>query len=161
MGCWNVMTAPCPWCGSTQLPFPPVDRRPAHRVSATLLADRADLLALFSKDAAPHASSLRELQLRRDDDFLGHRFSHECKNHRRTHTFRSLKQECPLGVKSALLSFGRSLPVCPYQQTFSRAVGMSQRCQTRKSGRPVAKSGLAAIVLQKSFCGMGLKFSEP
>jgi hypothetical protein len=34
-----------------------------------------------------------------------------------------------LWIKSAVLSFGRSLPVCPYQQTFSRSVGMSQRCQ--------------------------------
>src|SRR5260370_41916929 len=34
-------------------------------------------------------------------------------------------------TKSAVLSFGRSLPVCPYQQTFSGSVGMSRRCQVR------------------------------
>src|SRR6267154_1268406 len=27
---------------------------------------------------------------------------------------------------------GRSLPICPNQQTFSEAVSMSQRCQKRK-----------------------------
>ena len=30
-------------------------------------------------------------------------------------------------VKSAILSFGRSLAVCPDKQTFSELVGMSQR----------------------------------
>src|SRR5260221_2895555 len=52
------------------------------------LADGDNLVALFSKDAAPHASSLRELQFRRDDDFLGYGFLHERKSRRRTHAFR-------------------------------------------------------------------------
>jgi len=35
--------------------------------------------------------------------------------------------------RSAVLSVGRSLPVCPQLRTFSAPVGMSQRCQQRKS----------------------------
>ena len=52
------------------------------------LADRAKLLALSSKAAAPHPPSPRELQFRRDDEFLGHGFSHLCRDHRRTPPFR-------------------------------------------------------------------------
>jgi hypothetical protein len=35
----------------------------------------------------------------------------------------------PKWVKSAALTTGRSLPVCPYQQTFLVFAGLSQRCQ--------------------------------
>src|SRR5439155_24233292 len=34
----------------------------------------------------------------------------------------------PFRVKSAVLTFGRLLPVFPDKQTFSKSVGMSQRC---------------------------------
>ena len=40
-----------------------------------------------------------------------------------------------LGVKSAVLTVDRSLPVYPDQRTFPRVVGMSQRCQCTKSLR--------------------------
>jgi hypothetical protein len=36
---------------------------------------------------------------------------------------------CPSWVKSAVLTVGRSLPIFLDQRTFSREVGMSQRCQ--------------------------------
>jgi hypothetical protein len=39
---------------------------------------------------------------------------------------------CLKWVKSDGLAVGQSLPVYPYQQTFSDADGMSQRCQLRK-----------------------------
>ena len=48
---------------------------------------------------------------------------------------------CPnvrIGVKSAVLSVGRSLPVCPQLRTFSAPVGMSQRCQNRN--RPLRQA---------------------
>ena len=41
--------------------------------------------------------------------------------------------ECLLGVKSDVLTVWLSLPVFPRKRTFSRFVGMSQRCQYRKS----------------------------
>ena len=37
--------------------------------------------------------------------------------------------KCLLGVKSVVLTVGRSLPVFPDKQTFLESVGMSQRCQ--------------------------------
>jgi uncharacterized protein YjiS (DUF1127 family) len=39
------------------------------------------------------------------------------------------RNRLPIGVKSAVLSFGRSLPLYPYQQTFSGTDGMSQMCR--------------------------------
>jgi hypothetical protein len=35
-------------------------------------------------------------------------------------------------VDSAVLTFGRSLPVYPDERTFSESVGMSQKCHERK-----------------------------
>jgi hypothetical protein len=42
---------------------------------------------------------------------------------------------CLRWVNSDGLAVGRSLPVYPYQQTFSDAHGMSQRCQKRTHAR--------------------------
>jgi hypothetical protein len=38
-------------------------------------------------------------------------------------------------VKSAILTAGQPLPICPDQRTFSAPVGMSQTCQGTKSLR--------------------------
>lgn len=51
----------------------------------------------------------------------------------------------PPRVKSNGLAVGRSLPVYPYQQTFSDADGMSQRCQNRKSHRYSITSSADAL----------------
>jgi hypothetical protein len=42
-----------------------------------------------------------------------------------------LRRPVETTVKSAILTVGRSLPVCPDQRTFAGCVGMSQRCHER------------------------------
>jgi hypothetical protein len=46
---------------------------------------------------------------------------------------RSPWSRCPNRVSRVIRTMGRSLPVYPNQQTFSEAVGMSQRCQQQNS----------------------------
>jgi hypothetical protein len=45
---------------------------------------------------------------------------------------------CPVRVKSDGLAVGQSLLVYPYQQTFSDADGMFQRCQRSRHSRRLA-----------------------
>jgi hypothetical protein len=49
--------------------------------------------------------------------------------------------ERPLRVKSAVLTLGRLLPVCPYQRTSSNRPGWSGWCQNRKSSREFQRGG--------------------
>jgi hypothetical protein len=55
--------------------------------------------------------------------------------------------ECPLWVKRVISTVRRQLPIYPDKQTFSVSVGMSQRCQERKSAPfPRAQSRLGGRV---------------